>query len=909
MADHTLGTIRGTIQIDYDGAGVVRGINDTNKFKNTAGKAADSVLSSFAKFGKGAATVGGAIASLNGVTAVLVGTAAALGPAVAAGFAAAPALIGGYIAVMGVAKIATAGVGDALSAAGGDAKEFNKAIKELSPEAQGFAKSFRTSLPVLQKVQDAMQDAFFKGTAGQVGGVVKAVASLKPEAVGISGSLGDIAQNIVKTVTSGKGISALRGILSGVNDFLKQIKGSIGPVVAGFLGVSQQGASFGKVLGTVVAGGLAKLASWLSSIDVGQVFRDAVAPIRAMAGFLAQVATIASNVFSVFTGDGASALGVIGGLVSGMASFLKSAQGQATLAALRDAFAAIGGAVGQVFLALLKAVGPIIVALAPGFAALATQVAGVLVPAINALAPLLASLAGFISDNIGVIGPLAGIIGAAAVAYKLYAAGAAGVAAVQAVLNSSMALNTAAWVRNTAATVANKAAQLVSAAVTGGAAVAAWVANTAVIVANRVAMAASAIAMAVVRGAVIAWTAVQWALNAALSANPIGLIVIAIIALVAGLIYAYQNSETFRAIVQATWAAIKVAISAVVNWITGTVWPSLQRAWQQISDGATALWGLIKAAWDGIKSAVSTAINAVSSVISSVWSAIVSVVTAHVNAMRTAVTTVFNFVRSTITSVMNAIRSVVRSVWAAIVGVVRTHIAQIKSVIAQVSSVIATVRNAFNRAKTAIQTALASALTVVRGFPGRVLSGLGNLGSLLYSKGQALIEGFISGIKNMAGKAAAAAKSVVSAVTDFFPGSPAKKGPLSGRGYVLKRAQRFMADFNKGLNDGRAAPVRSIQGMIGRIGVALPGRPTPTKPQPIIRQTITTQPKATAIAGGGTRTYNINIGDKRFATLTLDVISGNPVAVAKAANEGNRKTAWSGSGRLTAPVKSKTGKK
>ena len=54
----------------------------------------------------------------------------------------------------------------------------------------------------------------------------------------------------------------------------------------------------------------------------------------------------------------------------------------------------------------------------------------------------------------------------------------------------------------------------------------------------------------VVVAAVGLWAAGQWALNAALAANPIGLVVVAIAALVAGLIVAYQTSETFRNVVQ-----------------------------------------------------------------------------------------------------------------------------------------------------------------------------------------------------------------------------------------------------------------------------------------------------------------------------------------------------------------------
>ena len=58
-------------------------------------------------------------------------------------------------------------------------------------------------------------------------------------------------------------------------------------------------------------------------------------------------------------------------------------------------------------------------------------------------------------------------------------------------------------------------------------------------------------------------TAAQWAWNVALSANPIGLIVGAIAGLVAGLVLAYTKSETFRAIIDGMWEAIKRFAGAV----------------------------------------------------------------------------------------------------------------------------------------------------------------------------------------------------------------------------------------------------------------------------------------------------------------------------------------------------------
>ena len=64
---------------------------------------------------------------------------------------------------------------------------------------------------------------------------------------------------------------------------------------------------------------------------------------------------------------------------------------------------------------------------------------------------------------------------------------------------------------------------------------------------------ASTLATGAARAATIAWTAAQWLLNAALTANPIGLVVVAIGALIAGVVLAYRHSSTFRAGVQSLW--------------------------------------------------------------------------------------------------------------------------------------------------------------------------------------------------------------------------------------------------------------------------------------------------------------------------------------------------------------------
>lgn len=66
----------------------------------------------------------------------------------------------------------------------------------------------------------------------------------------------------------------------------------------------------------------------------------------------------------------------------------------------------------------------------------------------------------------------------------------------------------------------------------------------------------------------------QWLLNAAMSANPIGIVVIAIAALVAGFIALYNKSETFRNAVNALWDAVKGAFTKI-----GQTIGNLVKAW------------------------------------------------------------------------------------------------------------------------------------------------------------------------------------------------------------------------------------------------------------------------------------------------------------------------------------------
>lgn len=195
--------------------------------------------------------------------------------------------------------------------------------------------------------------------------------------------------------------------------------------------------------------------------------------------------------------------------------------------------------------------------------------------------------------------------------------------------------------------------------------------------------------------------AATWLWNAALRANPIGIVITIIMALVAAIIYAYKNSETFRNIVQAVWKGIQAAISfawnnvikpafeAIRNFIVNVLGPKImwfhnnvvKPIFSAVGKVISSIWnGAIKPAFEAItrflvntlgpkfmwfhNTIVSPIMTKVGSVIKGAWNNVIK--------------PVFDFLAKVITkTVPDAFKSgtdAIKRVWDKVVGIAKTPV-------------------------------------------------------------------------------------------------------------------------------------------------------------------------------------------------------------------------------------------
>lgn len=518
-------------------------------------------------------------------------------------------------------------------AAGGGIDPAAQALARLAPNARAVILTLRQLVPAWEGAARAGQQRTFAGVAGDLrdlSGIYLPRASrflLRMGSafnVAIRQSLG-----LFKTRAAARDVDAILGATARSTDRLAR---AVRPVINGLLQWAAVGVGFLPQFAGDVGSIAQRFEAWsVAARESGQAqqwMSTAVTVLR-------QLAAVAVNVVATVRGivaagdDGGGTLDWLVRASAAMRAWVESGEGQERVASVLEKLRGIISGLASGAQGAENPLSALMDTIKVG-----GVVMGFLADHADTVAKALPYLAtGFI------------LLKAAQIGSNVAAVASVPIQTAQVIVNRRLAASIAA---QTAAMGVNRTATVAAAAATG-VATTATVAGDVATKRSIVSMAAQRVAMVATSVATKAWAAAQWLINAAMSANPVGIVIIAIVALVAAIVLAYQRSETFRKIVDGAFRAVAAAgkwlwenvlrpafqgigtaivwvkdrvVASVNGWIVifrtagrvaGEVRAAIVDRFTRLVNFVAAMPGRIRSAasglWDGIKDAFRAAVN------------------------------------------------------------------------------------------------------------------------------------------------------------------------------------------------------------------------------------------------------------------------------------------------------------
>ena len=385
-------------------------------------------------------------------------------------------------------------------------------------------------------------------------------------------------------------------------------------------------------------------------------------------------------------------------------------------------------------------------------------------------------------------------------------------------------------------------------------------------------MAGKAITSGLVKGLKLAVGGIK-ALGMAIAANPIGLLVTAIAAVVAGLVYFFTQTETgkrlwasFMEFMGQVWDNIKTWAQAAWEWIVqvwngipewfSEKWNSVKeivsQAWEGIKTAISNAWNAItewfatarepykaqvQANWEFVKSIFSTAWEGIKNIVILAWTGIQTFFTTAWAIFTTLVQTVWNGIVLVFQTVWNVIKTVVTTVWNGIAAFFSAAWTMFTSIVTTVWNTILTIiqgvwngiKNAVTTIWNAISSFISGAWSAFTGFVSSTWENIKNLISnaweAIKATTQAVWEAIKTAIANavqaMVSKLQEFASSVKAKIDEAW--SHVKQFPQNIRN-AFANAGSWLVNAGKAIIQGLINGIKSMAGAVGNaIRNVLPG--------------------------------------------------------------------------------------
>ena len=295
-------------------------------------------------------------------------------------------------------------------------------------------------------------------------------------------------------------------------------------------------------------------------------------------------------------------------------------------------------------------------------------------------------------------------------------------------------------------------------------------------------------------------TIAQWAMNAAMNANPIVLIVTLVAGLVAAIVTFIATNEDARAAIANVWGKIKNAIEVVVTAIVEFFTQTLPDSFAKVIEFLANIVAKIEAAFNGV-------VTFLQQLPSKIWNAIISAVQKVATWGENMKTQAVTKTTQLITNVVSFMQQLPDKIWNAIISAVQkvtTWGEQMRS-----------------RAVTAATNLLNQTITTLSQLPGKVWNAIigavqqvVNWGTQLAAKGTGAAKGLynavVNGVSSLPSKMAEIGSNIVSGIWN---------GISSGWDWLTGKVKSLAKSLLDGAKDalGIHSPSRLFRDLVGKM--------------------------------------------------------------------------------------------
>ncbi|MEB2279660.1 hypothetical protein LAV73_06550 [Lysinibacillus xylanilyticus] len=288
--------------------------------------------------------------------------------------------------------------------------------------------------------------------------------------------------------------------------------------------------------------------------------------------------------------------------------------------------------------------------------------------------------------------------------------------------------------------------------------------------------------------------------------SPVGLIIAAIVALIAIFVGLYKTNETFRNQVQTVWEAIKTAISTVVTAVKDlvmSVWTQITTFWNEnqenIKSTASTVWNaigtvvttvmsvigsvmqfiwpvvkaLIVSTWEAIKNVIQGAIDVIlgtikifSSLFQGDWKGVWDGIKQYLSGAVQAIWGVINIyfvgkLLGPLKAFGSSAKSLLQAVWNAIKGIFTNTLNAIKTV---VTNIFNGIKSTIQTVSNAIKSTISTVWNGIKSFISTVLNAIKSIVTTIWNGIKSFITAVLNGIKSVVSTIWNGIKSVISNV-------------------------------------------------------------------------------------------------------------------------------------------------